>query len=67
MIASTIRIGSLMSSSACWNAIDKIESDYRNFYGGWSTWNSGKQVHMKKTAKNIVDAIEKRANKLSQD
>lgn len=67
MLASVIRLDGLKSASECWRAIDLIESDCRNFVGNGGDWNSGKQCFLKEGAKKKIEALERRANRLSPD
>lgn len=67
MLASDVRVNSIATSSDCWKQIELIENDYRNYLGGASAWNSGKQVHLKQSAISKINAIETRAHNLSDD
>lgn len=67
MLATDVQVKSITSSSDCWKIIDLIESDYRNYIGGITAWNSGKQVTPKPSTILKINAIEKRAHKLSTD
>jgi hypothetical protein len=67
MLASDVRVNSISTSSDCWKQIKLIENDYRNYLGGSSAWNSGKQVHLKQSAISKINAIEARAYKLTDD
>ena len=64
MRASEIRLNSLKTLGDHLDAIESIETDYKNHYGGLERWNSGYETIMMKTAKDKVNKIEARMERL---
>lgn len=64
MIASGIRLTSLLTVGDCEQAINRIESDYRNVVGGYKAWMSGRQTYLTTSAVNKIKAINARYDRM---
>ena len=49
------------------NMLDRIERDYRNYYGGITRWNSGLETHLTDSAKKKIDMINARLDRLFRE
>lgn len=67
MLAKEVSVTGMLTAQDCWEAIESIENDYRNYQGGITRWNSGYDCHLKAGAKKKVEALHRRSWKLSPD
>lgn len=58
-----IKLSNLKDVSACYEAVESIEADYRNYQGGITAWNSGRETHLLAGAKAKIKAINAKASK----
>ena len=59
-----ILISTLETATACYEAVEAIESDFNNYVGGFKAWNSGYACDMLKGAKTKIASIERKLFKL---
>ena len=55
-----VKISALKSWGDCYDAIQAIESDWRNVKGGFKAWNSGRNTFLLKSAERKIALIENR-------
>lgn len=61
---SNVALKDLETFSACNEAILKIEEDYQNYYGGYSSWVSGRQTYLLESAEKKIEKINARGLRL---
>jgi len=61
----SIKLRDLVTHSDCMEAIDAIESDYRNSLGGLVAWNSGRETFLLSAAKQKIARIESKAKRMA--
>jgi len=64
MKAARVKVGELKTCEQLSEMIDRIENDPDNVVGGVSAWNSGFQTYLTKTAKNKIQAIGRKLERL---
>lgn len=67
MKASKVKLRELYSYDDCIETIDAIERDWRNVVGGWDAWVSGYRTELNATSKKKIEAIWKRAERISPE
>lgn len=65
MRASKVKLRELKTFNECVEMIDSIERDWRNVEGGWAAWISGGPTYLNATAEKKIDALWKRAYRIS--
>lgn len=64
MKANQVDVSSVNTVSDCHDLINRIESDYNNYVGGFSRWTSGLDCHLTATAKTMIKRLQAKADKL---
>lgn len=64
---SDVVVNNMQSVSDCYDTIDKIEADHRNYSTSLKTWNEGGNCILKEAAKAKIKALSSRAHKLCPD
>lgn len=64
MLPIEIKVCNLKTASDCYDAIELIKADHRNYNGDLKHWLSGKQTHLKHSAAVKINALEHRAQRL---
>ena len=61
---SRVVIADLKTMEECDQAVESIENDYKNIYGGISAWNSGYNTYLLEGAKKKIEAIQRKNDRL---
>lgn len=67
MLAKDAKISFCVTSDECYDLIDIIENDYKNYHGDLKHWNSGRVTAIKKGAQKKIDVLYNRADRLHKD
>lgn len=67
MKASNVKINEFNTYIELDGIITNIEDDYENTVGGFKAWNSGRQTFLTKTAKNKIEKLQAKMDKIEAD